>query len=935
MKNIIFSLFFIYAFNCNAQLYETTGTIPPGIKWEQINTDTVRVVFPVGLESQAQRITNMIHYETKNNKRSIGSISSKIDIFLINTGAISNGFVRPAPYHSKFYTMPAQYPFAGTIDWLDLLSIHEYRHVMQMNNAKQGMTKLVKIFFGDLGWSAGMFGAVPNWFWEGDAVQQETALSHSGRGRLPLFKSRFLSIMNLKKPFGYEKMRCGSFKDYIPDHYALGYQMVNYGRMQYGNDIWKKVFSDAVSYKGILWPFSHSLRKHTGFSTEKMYSEIVDSFKNSDINMSLLIDYAPDIYKSEIEKKNPSFYYGPHFISDKKIIVVKSSFDKTAKFVEVNIENKEEKDILPVSYNFGNFDTDGKKIVWNEINNNPRWAYESYSNIYSYDIGSKQTVKLTNGKNYFTPSISPDGKKLSVFEATGNLKYNVSILDSRNGEILKVLDNQDNYFYSYLDWVDATHIVAIAKNNNKNAIVEIDIENSVITELVPFTYITMQDLRYKDNKIFFSAPDLYYTNEQTLYYFDKQSSEIYKFSQKANYAVFSPDLSNDGKFAFCNLVFDNTVLQIKELHSVFDRSGAKVLKREFDIVDSKILEAEGGPIQEKIPSINYKVEKYSPAKHLIKFHSWYPSGIAPEYSAVFQSNDKLDKLSLSLVPAYNVIEKSFALGTYINYGGLYPVFSLGFVPKFNMHYIVDGNEYVSNYNDIKASVSFPLNYTRLNFEKKINTKLVYNISQYWNSNNEKQNNSLDQYLDLELLYSNHRKSSFRSFYPDFGYDLNATISDINFKYGFNSIVGYAQIYLPGIFANNSLRLRYNFLSVAGNTKRPTDISKYYFARGYDHFGTESMVNGLRINYSFPLVYPDIALGKFVFIKRIRTNLFFDIDRFENPVLDTYYKRSAGIEFLFDNVYFRTVTIPMGFGVNYLFDRYTRKNPVNVRFIIDF
>jgi len=935
MKNFLLFFFLIYALNSSAQFFESTGTIPPGIKWKQINTDTVRVVFPNGLESKAQRLTNLIHYLAKNNKTSIGEKQEKIDIFLINTGSGSNGFVRPAPYHSKFYTMPPQYPFAGTVDWLDLLGIHEYRHVMQMNNSKQGITGLAKYFFGDFAWSIGMFGAVPNWFWEGDAVQQETALSHSGRGRLPLFKDRFLSIMDLKKPFGYEKMRCGSFRNYVPDHYALGYQMVNYGRKEFGNDLWKKVFSDAVSYKSILWPFSHALKKQTGFSTKKMYSEIVNSYKNNEENTPFFIAFAPDKYKSDIEKNNPGFYYGPHFISNNKIIAIKSSFDRASKFVEIDIKNKEEKDIYPVSYNFGNFDTDGKKIVWNEINADPRWAYVSYSNIYSYDIKTKTVDKLTSGNRYFSPSISPDGDSICVFEADENLNYKLLILDSKSGKKIKELDNPHNYYYSYPDWVDATHIVSIATHDNKNAIVKINIDNSDISELIPFTYTTIQDLRYNDNKVFFSAPDLVFSDKQTLYYYNIKNSKIYKFNQQGDYAVFSPDLADDGNLAYCDLKFDNTVLKVKEAEVVFDNLGSDNLDRNYEIEDEKILKAEGGSILEKVPAKKYKVEKYSPAKHLINFHSWYPLSSDTEYSAVFQSNDKLDKLSLRLVPAYNINEKSFAMGTYIDYGGWYPVFSLGFVPKFNMHHIINGQKYISNYNQIKAAVSLPLSYTRLNYVKKINAKLVYNASHYWHSNNTELNNNLDQYLNLDFFYSNHKKSSYRSFYPDFGYDLNVTFGDINFDSGLNSIVGYTKVFLPGIFDNHSLRLRYNFLTYVGEVRRSADISNFYFARGYNLYGVENMVNGLKINYSFPLIYPDLVLGKFVFVKRIRANLYFDIDRIEYKIHGPEYKRSAGIEFLFDNVYFRTGTMPLGFGINYLFDHDSKEYPVNVRFIMDF
>ncbi len=935
MKKLIYFFAFFLSISSYGQNVEDIGTIPSGIKWKQINTDTVRVVFPEGLESQAERLTNLIHYQAKNNISSLGLKSHKIDIFLINTVAESNGFVRPAPYHSKFFTMSSQYPFAGSVDWLDLLGIHEYRHVIQMNNSRHGVTGIAKFVFGDYFWAFGMFASVPNWFWEGDAVQQETALSHSGRGRLPMFKSRFLTIMNNKKPFGYEKMRCGSFRNYVPDHYALGYQMVNFGRRKFGNDIWRNVFSDAVAYKSIIWPFSRALENYTGYSTKEMYSQIVESYKDNNSGKAFLVNYVPDDYISEIDTKNPAYYSGPHFISKNRIIAIKSSFDKSAKFIEINIKNKKEKSIIPVSYNFGQFDTDGKKIIWSEINKNPRWAYLSHSNIYRYDIKSKHLKKLTRGKNYFSPAISPDGDKICVFEATGDMKYNILILDAKTGARIKMLDNPDNYFFSYLDWVDSNHIVSVARHNNKNAIVEIDLASRLISELVPFTYTTIQDLRYMDKKVFFSAPDLNIRDKQTLYYYDISNGKIYKFNQNENYAAFSPDLSINGKLAYCNIIFDNTVLKVKDFNTVFDKLGRGKLDRDYDIVDEKIIKEEGGSILQKIAKNKYEIKNYNPVGHLINFHSWYPLPGYPELAAVFQSNDELDKMSLSLIPKYNSNDKSFSFGTYINYGGWYPVLSLGLEPKFNMHQIIEGKEYIINYNQIKASVSIPLKYTRLNIDKEINAKLSYNISQYWNSGNEELDNKTDSYLNFELFYSNHKKSSYRSLYTDLGYDLSMRLGDLNFDYGFNSIMGYAKIYLPGIFDNHSFRLRYNFLSLSGKKRILSEVSQYYFARGYGLYAVDNLVNGLKVNYSLPLIYPDIALGKFVFVKRIRANLYFDIDRVERTYAGPLYKRSAGIEFLFDNAYFRAGTIPLGFGIDYLFDIDKGQNPINIRIIMDF
>lgn len=83
------------------------------------------------------------------------------------------------------------------------------------------------------------------------------------------------------------------------------------------------------------------------------------------------------------------------------------------------------------------------------------------------------------------------------------------------------------------------------------------------------------------------------------------------------------------------------------------------------------------------------------------------------------------------------------------------------------------------------------------------------------------------------------------------------------------------------------------------------------------------------------MYPDIALGRFVFIKRVSANVYFDIDGIGTLVQEISVKRSAGIEFLFDNVYLRQFEIPLGIGFDYTPDIENQNNPFNIRLLLGF
>ena len=138
-------------------------------------------------------------------------------VVLQNQTAVSNGFVTVGPRRTEFFTMsPQRANFLGTFDWLDLLALHEYRHVVQYDKSRTGLTGFLANVLGEYTLSAVSHAAVPQWFWEGDAVGVETALSNSGRGRIPQFGAVFRANLLEKSSFNYSKQFLGSYKDFIP-----------------------------------------------------------------------------------------------------------------------------------------------------------------------------------------------------------------------------------------------------------------------------------------------------------------------------------------------------------------------------------------------------------------------------------------------------------------------------------------------------------------------------------------------------------------------------------------------------------------------------------------------------------------------------------------------------------------------------------------------
>jgi hypothetical protein len=125
----------------------------------------------------------------------LGNQLKKVNIVLQNQTTVSNAYVSLGPFRSEFFLNPALNNFEeGSISWPDILAVHEYRHVMQFNNFKNGLSKLIYVLAGDDGLSLAINAAIPDWFYEGDAVYNETVMTRQGRGRLPHFLDAYPSL---------------------------------------------------------------------------------------------------------------------------------------------------------------------------------------------------------------------------------------------------------------------------------------------------------------------------------------------------------------------------------------------------------------------------------------------------------------------------------------------------------------------------------------------------------------------------------------------------------------------------------------------------------------------------------------------------------------------------------------------------------------------
>jgi len=108
--------------------------------------------------------------------------------------------------------------------------------VQQYTNYRVGLSKAFYYLFGEGGQALGNSLAIPNWFWEGDAVYQETLVSDQAGAGFLISSTATVPSGRAARDYSWMKLRNGSLRDYVPDHYPLGFMMVAYGRERYGDE---------------------------------------------------------------------------------------------------------------------------------------------------------------------------------------------------------------------------------------------------------------------------------------------------------------------------------------------------------------------------------------------------------------------------------------------------------------------------------------------------------------------------------------------------------------------------------------------------------------------------------------------------------------------------------------------------------------------------
>lgn len=620
--------------SASAQFY-VTGDDPGRLRWYTIDTDSYRIIYPQGCDSLARKYaTKLEKYRipvSRTTGYSLKGDGTGLLPVVLHTYNTSNGSVAWAPKRMDLFTVPSAHA-PEPMPWSTMLSVHESRHVTQMQFAMTGALKPFNWFFGE------MFNILASLIYpgisimEGDAVITETAYTKSGRGRTADFLNYYRIAFDNGDFRSWDKWRFVSQRNYSPGYYPLGYMTLGGFRMIYDcPGFMSEMYHLAARRPYNLLALYTTTKKLTGKRFNKAFMEVCDTLHG--IWTRDAAERAPFMFSEAVSKEPRVYtdYYGNIIMGD-CLYAIKKGHLNVPELVRIGSDGSEKR-VTRMSSSAGRMQWSDKnsRLYWSENFTDARWTMKSGSKIRYINAGSRPSprkISLTSGKDgiYHNPyPAENDGRLASVrYRPDGGTSV---VIMNDNGNLLDEYMAPDSLQTAEPAFAaDMLYVTAISEGGYGIYRVSGSGRFETVLEPVP---AMIKDFGNEGEILTFTSDR---TGVDEMYHFDPQSKEVIQ-KTVTRYGASDFHYSSDGKYLYYS---SPTMKGMRVFRTPSDSLASRKVDfhetHKYPIAESvteqerRIAEEMGQPyIETGDKEINMSAPKrYRKLAHIFNIHSWTP-----------------------------------------------------------------------------------------------------------------------------------------------------------------------------------------------------------------------------------------------------------------------------------------------------------------------
>ena len=902
--------------------YYSWGADAPSFRWRSLGGNSFRVIYPDTLGHVARQSAYYISAVQPDISHGFrfGAIPD-MPFVMHPENFQSNGLTMWMPKRIEYLAIPDVSDFS--MPWHKHLTAHEYRHAVQYNNLNRGVVRVLSWFLGQQGSTVGLL-FLPLWVLEGDAVMFETQTSTYGRGLQPSFTLTYRAlgreVLARRNP---DKWFCGSFRDFVPNHYNLGYQLVSYSYERYGDSLWSDVGRYGVRNPYVFFTVHTALKKYAGTTVNRLFR---DTF--SELND--LWAAADTVSDSGRRISPPAKYYThyeyPQYMPDGRILSLKYDLAHAPRFVMTDASDGSEQPLRHTGLVSTRPVSDGRRIWWTEYRRSRLFEERVNSRLCFMEPENGKIRTVPRLRNVLYPT--PAGDSLAWIEYRIDGRYLLAV--APDGDPAKparrVLLPPDAEIHG-LAWDDVVRRFYVLVTDDSGMWIAEAGADGTLSHVTDGAYITLSNLRAGGGKLYFGSIA---SGKDEAHVIELRDGVQHRITE-SRYGAFYPSPSSDG----------GTIVMAQYARDGYHLAEQSVDEaRLYEVPQSNVPVNAVNPPRRKwdvvnLDTVNYAVadtaatsyptKRFRRASRMFNLHSWMPVsidvfGAVDEHStpinlgATVLSQNLLSTMQAYASYGWSVDEGSMVM-TGLRYNGLgvrlSADFKYGGAQQVYSVAVADKDENIEEqplppldrYWSLGAGVSLPLLFDCGYHVRQLSLSAGWNYSngmvaridrlQFDSQTGAATNLPSIGYtrgvhkLSFGAGFSDNVRMAYRDFLPRWGYAAVAEYAVNPTNRLFSDMISlYARAYLPGVAPHHSLSVAAAWqTSVGGRRSNGAPLLGFKSSRlipeGYstadivaDNY---TAVSGM---YRLPVWYPEGGIPAVLYVSRVRLGAGFAYASFD-------------------------------------------------------